>query len=518
MVTELFPSVTYEFQIRAVDHANPPNRSAWSSSTAFTAARDTLPPAQPAAPVVAASRLAVQVVHYLGTNAGGTFNLDRDTQFLEVHVSGDASFFPDDSTLVGRLQVNAALTSQTPVVGTFQVEETTERYVRVVAVDREGNRSNASNTATATADLIDDAHISDLTVSKLTAGTLTSDVVLGATIRTGESGQRVELNSDGLMGYDDDGDLTINLSSSPSETGQYISFRDGDQILASIDDTGVASFQQLYAQNVWVPGGHLLDDYVELKPRGIVAFGRSFEDMEGRGINLERGYLELAFDAEEGRTYKITQYGEVESSSAAADERFQFVLLDGGTGIPDLNSVQITRLTFPAIPEATRNVTGNNVTILRCPEDLTAGTHRLLWSFRSIVGTATMRGADGPSLFYVEDVGPSDWYENIAVLNDGGFNSLSVGGGVSSDPKNPSPIKSYQATYECTWSGTYGNHDDATGYSYLIDELDDVRQGYSPTYGFMFGVIGFPEQMYADLLDANIVRMTLVAYANWWHR
>ncbi len=67
MVTELFPSVIYEFQIRAVDGANPPNRSAWSASKAFAVARDTLPPAQPAAPVVAGSRLAIQVIHYLGT-------------------------------------------------------------------------------------------------------------------------------------------------------------------------------------------------------------------------------------------------------------------------------------------------------------------------------------------------------------------------------------------------------------------------------------------------------------------
>ena len=178
MILELVPSVIYEFQIRAVDTANPPNRSAWSASTAFEVSRDTLPPAQPAVPSVAGSRLAIQITHHLGSSAGGTFTLDRDTQYLEVHVSGDEQFFPDDTSLVGRLYVNAALMSQTPVVGLSPVEEVTERYVRVIAVDREGNRSGASNTAVVTAELIDDAHIPDLTVTKLTSGTGTFNMLL----------------------------------------------------------------------------------------------------------------------------------------------------------------------------------------------------------------------------------------------------------------------------------------------------------------------------------------------------
>ena len=68
------------------------------------------------------------------------------------------------------------------------MEETTERYVRVVAVDRKGNRSNASNTAMVTAELIDDAHISDLTVSKLTSGTGTFNMLLAGSIKTAEYG------------------------------------------------------------------------------------------------------------------------------------------------------------------------------------------------------------------------------------------------------------------------------------------------------------------------------------------
>lgn len=237
-VQELTPSVIYEFQIRAVDTANPPNKSQWSATTAFEAPRDTQPPSTPAAPLVAGSRIAIQVVHQLGVAAGGTFNLEPDTNHLEVHVSNNSTFLPDDSTIVGRLLCAAALQSGIPVVGTFPVEETDTRYVKVVAVDRSGNKSTASDASSASVLLIDDAHISDLTVSKVTAGTISADWILAAAIRTAASGQRVELNADGLQAYGEEGDQTINLSSDPGATGNYITFTQGDTSVASIDENG----------------------------------------------------------------------------------------------------------------------------------------------------------------------------------------------------------------------------------------------------------------------------------------
>jgi hypothetical protein len=225
MVHDLFPSVTYEFQIRAVDTATPPNKSAWSASQTHTMARDTLPPSQPAAPIVASSRLALQITHYLGTSAGGTFNLEADTTLLEVHVSSDPLFFPDATTLVGRMLVSTALASQTPVVATFGVESTIGAYVRVVAVDRDGNKSQASNTATGTITLIDDAHISDLTVSKVTAGTITATWLMSGTIRTAPSGERAELTSTGLKLYNSAGVLKTHLD---PNTGQLRIYSTGD--------------------------------------------------------------------------------------------------------------------------------------------------------------------------------------------------------------------------------------------------------------------------------------------------
>lgn len=188
-ILELSPGVEYEFQIRAVDAAYPPHYGAFSASTFEITTGDLLAPSAPAAPVVAASRIAVQVQHSLGKNSGGTFNLEPDLDHLEIHLGGSDSFFPDDSTKLGKLPANIGMmTAGVIAVGTFQVEQTHEIHIKVVAVDRAGNRSEASPSATVTAELIDDAHISDLTVSKLTAGTITANILLASEIEVGVGG------------------------------------------------------------------------------------------------------------------------------------------------------------------------------------------------------------------------------------------------------------------------------------------------------------------------------------------
>ena len=214
MVQELTPSVSYEFQIRAVDTASPPHFGAWSGTTAFTAARDTKAPNQPAPPSVASSLIAIQIVHSLGSSSGGTFTLDSDLDHLEVHVGGSEHFGCDDGTRVGKLVANAGmLRGQIPAVGTFGIPQTTGVYVRVIAVDISGNRSSPSDAVQATASLIDDQYISSLSVSKLTAGTITARLILGGSIQTAESGQRAGLDSGGFFAYNSSGEKTFSVDS-----------------------------------------------------------------------------------------------------------------------------------------------------------------------------------------------------------------------------------------------------------------------------------------------------------------
>lgn len=211
MIVDLTPGIDYDFRIRAVDSSN--NQGAWSTVQTEQTNADTIAPSTPAPPTVAGSRLAIQIVHQLGKASGGTFNLELDLHHLEVHVGASSGFTADSTTLKGSVSAHAGMIAAgIPAVGTVDVEETTARWVRVIAVDEAGNRSAASSAVTATALLIDDAHISNLTVSKLLAGTLSADIVLGARIKTADTGQRVEMNASGVQMFNAAGTQLVSIA------------------------------------------------------------------------------------------------------------------------------------------------------------------------------------------------------------------------------------------------------------------------------------------------------------------
>jgi hypothetical protein len=231
-LTDLSPGIGYDVQIRAVDKTG--NTGAWSGTTTFVASADNIPPSTPAAPSVAASRIAVQVTHTLGKSSGGTYNLESDLHHLEIHVDYEPTFTPSATTLKAKVSATAGMIqAQIPVVATVQVEEVSTRYVRVVAVDMTGNKSGPSDAASSTALLIDDAHISDLTVSKVTAGQINADWVVAARIKTSDTGSRVELNSGGIGAWNAAGDQTVSIAAadgSVSIIGQLKSGTSGKRI------------------------------------------------------------------------------------------------------------------------------------------------------------------------------------------------------------------------------------------------------------------------------------------------
>lgn len=219
LIQELTPGVQYEFQIRAVDSAIPPNRGPWSTSQLVVASDDLFAPSTPAAPVVAASRIALQVVHSLGKSSGGTFNLEPDLAYLSVHVGGNSDFLADDSNMVGKLIANGGMIqAQIPAVGTFQIESTSAVFVKVRAVDKSGNKSYSSIGVQATAQLIDNAHISDLSVSKVTAGTILASWLISGSIKTANTGARVEISGSGIKAYNSSGSETVDISSTGAVT------------------------------------------------------------------------------------------------------------------------------------------------------------------------------------------------------------------------------------------------------------------------------------------------------------
>lgn len=258
LIQDLSPGVSYDIGIRAVDRNG--HVSGWSVTEQITVAPDAIAPSTPAAPVVAGSRIAIQVEHELGVAAGGTFNLEVDLDHLEIHVGASSGFTPDSTTLKGKLPANVGMMlALVAAVGSFPVEETTLRYVKVIAVDASGNKSTASTAATATALLIDDAHISDLTVSKVTAGTVSANWLLAASIRTAVSGARVELNSGGFGAWNSGGIQTVAIAGADgsfilrsNSSGARIDLSSGSGLqlfnssgvnTASLSPAGVFTFQ-----------------------------------------------------------------------------------------------------------------------------------------------------------------------------------------------------------------------------------------------------------------------------------
>ena len=229
---DLSPGVGYDVQIRAVDKVG--NVGAWSSTTTFVATSDNIPPSTPAAPEVAGSRIALQITHELGKASGGTFNLESDLQHLEIHVDYEPHFTPSASTLKGKVSATAGMIqAQIPVVTTVQIEETSTRYVRVVAVDKAGNKSGPSEAASSTALLIDDAHISDLTVSKVTAGSILADWVVAARLKTADTGPRAEMSAAGFEAYNTSGTRTFFADASSGDIsiiGQLLSGATGKRL------------------------------------------------------------------------------------------------------------------------------------------------------------------------------------------------------------------------------------------------------------------------------------------------
>lgn len=277
-LTELSPGVTYEFQIRAVDSASPPHFSAWSASSFVSTTGDVIAPSTPAAPEVASSMIAVQLVHRLGKASGGAFNLEQDIAKLEVHASSGPNFNPEDATKVGDLLANGAMVrAGIPAVGTFKVDQPGEVWIRVVSVDRTGNRSSPSEAVQSTVTLIDDAHISDLTVSKVTAGTITAEWLMAGAIRTAQTGARVEMTSAGLNAYNPAGTKTVEIKSSDGSatfTGKLQTMVDGSGVsfenfggnvfgFWSINDGSGVPLSHRVKQLAWDQGGTFGQTFLE---------------------------------------------------------------------------------------------------------------------------------------------------------------------------------------------------------------------------------------------------------------
>jgi hypothetical protein len=516
VIQELTPGLDYNIQIRAVDSSTPQHFSEWSDILTFTVAQDTIAPAKPAPPVVASSYLSIQVTHYLGRADGGTFNLPADLAYLEIHV-GPAAFYPDDSTRIGKIIADQGLIlSGTPVIQTFNVDSTENLYVRVIAVDKTGNRSAPSNAVSSTINLIDDAHISDLTATKITAGTISSSIILGGVIKTAESGARAEMNYEGFRIYSEDDDPTVSLLGTPGIDGNFLLIKDLEDpkiTLASVDGTGRGSFQSISVNDsIIIDGDDLLPDIINPLPKGAIAIG-VYNDVGivGAGPGAERGFLEISFIAEEERTYTITAYTTWEST--VANDRLAMRLRDAGSGTPTISSTLLAATVQPANLAIGFDCSAS----IAYSGTFTPGLHRILWTFYASAGNATMNPSAGvgqQSIITVEDVGLP--ISDTVVVNDGGADEYQKPTTPETRPPTPKPKVTYTKTYAATWSGTYRSNGD-----YSSSHGNTMVQGDSGADSWLNdarSLCGFNyKQIMADTAGATIKECYITLYASHWY-
>jgi hypothetical protein len=530
-------ATNYEFRVRGIDKSN--NLGTFSSTTTVLSSEDTTAPSTPAAPTVAASTIAIQVTHTLGKSSGGTYNLEADLAALEVHQGTSSGFTASSGTYVGSMRANQGMMdAQVPAVETFQVSSTSAVFFKVIAVDTSGNKSAASTAATTTALLVDDAHISNLTVTKILAGTISTNWLLGANIQTAASGQRVALNSTGLHGYDSggnevvtvsssgsfslrtansgnrmemdstglktydsNGDLSSYLASDPSASGDYLSFRDSSgAILAAVTSTGVGSFTSVYADTGLYIDGMEIRDLLDQRPRGIIAMSlmsTTSDTTSGAGSGGEKIWNRIKIpDYDITRQYKICYMVNLDVALTAPTYVGTEARYDWDTP-PTSSSTQLFSQQWGgrSTSATDANVSGNHAFSFS-----TAGgtdLHIGFFVFASLAGVSA--GGVNFARVWVEDIGPAFDYDN--------FDPTATGG------SGANPGQSYTKSYNTTWTGRYN------GSGSLLNANNDVYQGqYDSNNGNQKSMLGFNfSAIQSDLSGATVTGVTLTLTNKHWY-
>lgn len=250
----LYVGEEIEVAVMAIDQSQ--NRSPWSPAVFHVLASDDTAPPVPSA--LATSTLFSST--RLGWDGLGSAGEPMPTDFdhLQVHASLQSGFTPTPGTEWTRMH-GAGVTSYSAADYDVTV------FFKAVAVDRSGNESapsaqtsgtarravnvdlgpdavdriNIVNSAIGSAEIdtaaINDLHVANVNVGKLTGGTLHGDVVLGANIATGLSGGRVGMNQDGFYAYNPAGANTVRIDNTGDMlmTGQWQTRPFGERFVAN---------------------------------------------------------------------------------------------------------------------------------------------------------------------------------------------------------------------------------------------------------------------------------------------
>ncbi|MFI5688614.1 hypothetical protein [Streptomyces sp. NPDC051636] len=312
-------------------------------------------------------------------------------------------------------------------------------------------------------------------------------------LTTAPTGARSEISPLGLRLYDEDGDEAVSLITGAPN---YLTLRTDGAPVATIDQSGNAGFADLAVAGALTIGGDPFETRISGFARGLVAV--DYQATSVTAGTTDYGYVELSFDADTSRMYRVVL--DCYAAPSAAGGELVLALKDAGASTPTISSPQIQSAIFPMLTAGFRRI---HLETIRSGAAFGAGLHRLLIAFRCQNGPSvqTVRlfgGSNHPGLMYIEDLG--------AYLPETG--QYNTGGGTTTPPK-----KTYTKTYAASWSGSYANRGAYNSYY-----GNKCLQGYySSTNGMQASLIGFPSSLATDLSGATIQKAEVYLYFDHWY-
>lgn len=171
-IDNVIPGKTYYVSVKAVDYAA--NSSAFVNASTYpiTSSADTTAPSTPNAPTATTASQKIQVVHNQ-KQADGTTNMESDVSYYEVYADTSSGFTPGNSTMLGTMRAGVVAIETFQIPAQASSGTTQNWYVKVIAVDRSGNRSPASaSSAAAAVGLVGDLQITGLDAAKINANSV----------------------------------------------------------------------------------------------------------------------------------------------------------------------------------------------------------------------------------------------------------------------------------------------------------------------------------------------------------
>lgn len=335
-----------------------------------------------------------------------------------------------------------------------------------------------------------------IAANSITAGKLASILVLATRLLAGDPlAERVELNSDGLFAFDDEGSATFSIANNSPD---FISVRNGGETTASISQNGDISGASLNVDSITV-GGDELALTNDNKAQGAISYCNltpSDPMYPFPTTTSEVGLLELGADLRANRLYRVSTSDLLLTKTTADGGALGLRLRYTTDGTKPLITDSIAGYTY-----ATSDYQGGYEDA-QLNKIISVGTDaewRFLFCLYTTGGGTASVYENTTNTFLIEDLGPRP--VETGVKNNGGV------------VVNPPPAKkTYTKSYTADWVRSYNGSG-----NYMSDQ-DTANQGYySSERGNQRSMIGFPGTVKTDLTGATVNKIEIYLYFQHWY-